>query len=217
MIDTKVIILADGQSEPGHLANRHMEEIGGEPLLLRTIRQFREHTKNIVVICPDELGDQLPVSSETAEDRSHAFFGVDMVRKGLNHLTEHRSLIVFGDVWFTDEAIQTIWEGGGQEWSVFGRSHDGGKRWGEPFAIEVSHHSLHDPMMKAVEAAANHYMADHWPRCSFWEWYFEMEKMPYRIENFYDVKVGPHWVEINDETDDVDYWADLDRLRKMVA
>lgn len=213
----RVVILADGMTKDNHLEGRHMTEIGGEPLLPRTIRQFKEWATQVWVVCPRELGRQLDCFTLPAKDESDKFFGVDMIRKGLDHAVSPRTIIAFGDVWFTDEAHEVMAEGNGRSWAVYGRSHDptGLGRWAEPFAIEVGK-GMRLPMRNALEQVATYYMAGRWDRCTVWEWYYEMEGLHYWIEDPYNAHTGEHWVEINDETDDLDFQEDVERLRKVV-
>ena len=113
----RAVILADGKSKPQHLDDRHFMEVGGEPLIVRTIRQFKGFCEDVTVICPKDFFDELPwiqgVYHALGRGMEWAFFGADMIRKGLELCIDPRTIIVFGDVYFTDEAIDIIREGNG--------------------------------------------------------------------------------------------------------
>jgi hypothetical protein len=217
----RVVLMADGRTAGNHLNNgRLLTPIKGVPLLIRTIQQFGEWA-NVAVLSSDPVIRDAVKSQRSMmliedEDKSSQYHGVDFIRKGLNHCYKQRSLIVFGDVVFTDEAVEVIRTHKADDWAVFGRSTDSpitGTPWAEFFAIEVNW-LAREHGKGAVEAVAGFYNTRQWPYCTAWEWYYHMEKMPYTSrENVKRVKTGPHWVEINDGTDDIDF--EVDRINLM--
>lgn len=218
----RAVILADGFSTPRNWEDRYFCEIGGEQLLPRTIRQFSEWADTYVLTSNQSVIDCLPPGTATlrGSDKSRTYLSIDMIRKGLENLGPDRTFIVFGDVYFTDEAVQTIREGTGRPWTVYGRSQGNpytATPWAEYYVIEIADLGGAIHATEALRATVNHYVAGYWNTCKTWDWYYEMEGMPYFIEDVASVPTGPHWVEIDDLTDDVDFWGDMVRLNKAVA
>lgn len=218
----RIVLLADGKTKDAHLGNsRLLTRINGRPLLVRTIRQFGEWA-DVALLSSDPLVREAVKGQKhlfyvQAEDKSDRYFGVDMIRKGLTHAWNKRSIILFGDVVWTDEAVELVRKQQVDDWAVYGRSTNSeitGTRWAEYFAIEVNWGSR-EPAKRACDIVANHYMSKQWHRCTAWEWYYQMEQMSYDILNSRKVRTGPHWVEINDATDDIDTADDIERLRKI--
>jgi hypothetical protein len=219
---TRVILLADGMSAAGHLEDRHLTQVGSKPLLLRSVQQFGEWARVGVATRNDAIwkavSRQKNIYRILPEDLSDQYYGLDLVRKGLDAARGERSVVAFGDVYFSDQAIETIKNHEVDEWAMYGRSTDNkltGCTWGEPFAFEVNPGSK-GRAREALNMVVSYYLAGEWPRCSVWEWYYHMEKMPYNIPNPANCPTGPHWVEINDITDDVDFQRDLIGLRRAV-
>lgn len=212
-----VVVLADGKSKPNHLDNhRLLTPIDGKPLLQRTIDQFSPHGPVAVLSGDPTIRKAVnPTRFLPGSDKSHLFYGADMIRKGLEHYAARRHLILFGDVVFTPEAVATIVSHDPADWAVYGRSKTTGTHtapYGEYFAIEINTNRVVDQGFKALRTIAATYRAGRWKRCTAWEWYFEMEGLPYRIKDSKNIAVGPHWVEINDTTDDIDLPSDLERV-----
>lgn len=131
-----IIACAGGQAKWGdHLGvPSHLVPVGGEPLLHRTIRQARAITSDVHVTSP-------------ADDR-YSVLGVSRHIRGLEHPNEYvstrdlwdpagRTVLLLGDVYFTDQAIARIANRLEREYRVFGRrggSRITGTPWGEIFA-----------------------------------------------------------------------------------
>lgn len=218
-LKTRVLILADGKSKEQHMGiERHLVKVDGIPLIGRTIRQFKAAggmphviTRNPQIRWVSRLNGAMTI---VGSDRSEAFDGIDMIRKGLDHSRTMRSIIVFGDVVFTDDAVRRIMEHKPEGWAVYGRSASskyGGSDWAEYFAISVG------PLAKkqgyqAIETVVETFKKRMWHRITAWEWYYAMEGMPWNIHNARKVRTGRHWVEINDRTDDIDFESDVERF-----
>ncbi len=108
-----VVILADGKSKPQHLDNRYFLKIGKEELLPRTIRQFSAWaTVWVATNDPVIAGKVKGTRVVKPWDLSKSYHGIDMIRKGLTYAaSQQRTIIVFGDVYFTDDAVAKIKEG----------------------------------------------------------------------------------------------------------
>lgn len=218
----EVILLAGGRTKESHLPNsRLLTRIIGTPLVVRTIRQFTEWA-TVTVMSNDEsvlsaVRSQRLIKLAWLDDKPQ-YGQVDMIRKGLAQAWNRDSIIVFGDVVFTDEAVATIrdheMEG---DFAVYGRSAASeitGTEWAEYFAIRVNWKGR-ERGKRVLQEVADHWNIGNWSRASAWEWYLHMEGMPWHIENPQAVEVGPNWVEINDATDDIDFAEDAARLQVL--
>lgn len=117
-------------------APKHLLKIEGEVLLERTCRQFLRHTDDVVVVGPDDRylvnGTRLytPDPSRTRE--------LDKFASSMTEWSkDERTVLVYGDVYFTDEAIETI-STNKDSWVYFcrsGASSVTGKTAKEIFAI----------------------------------------------------------------------------------
>lgn len=212
-----VLILADGRSNKDHMKNPYFLEVGGEPLIERTVRQFKDYG-TVYIIGEDPKFEDL-AHRIGGSDQSDKFFGIDMIRKALSAMSRPRTLVVFGDTYFTDEAVDIIKNHPKDDWYVFGRSGPSrftNTNWAEYFAFFMPA----DKVARAwasMETVASFYMADEWYACTPWEWYHDMEDLHYHIQDQANVHVGPHWVEIDDLTDDVDFLADADELNEVLS
>lgn len=215
-----IVILADGKSKESHLDNhRLLTPINGEPLLERTMRQFGGALHRTVITSDPKitrLADAMGYTVYPGSDQSGQYYGVDMIRKGLDVLFPTRNIILFGDVVFTEEAAAIIRANPTKDWAVYGRSGAGEltSPYGEYFAIEIVDREAYEQARKALQLVSAYHEAGEWYRASPWEWYFEMEQMPYYIRNPRNIDVGPHWVEINDATDDIDFESDIERVTR---
>lgn len=217
-----IVLLAGGRTKKSHLPNsRLLTPIKGTPLIVRTIKQFTQAGALVRVVTNDpdiielvRMQKNVTIAWD-ADDPKYS--QVDMIRKGLHFAWSRRSIIVFGDVVFTDAAVKRIMENRTEDWTVFGRSTDSqitGTRWAEYFAIELNWGSR-EQGKEAVNQVVSYFISGEWHRASAWEWYYHMEKMPYHIPNPANVPTGPHWVEINDGTDDIDFADDAKRLKRV--
>jgi hypothetical protein len=114
-------------------ARRHFAPIEGEPLILRTVRQLRERDCEVYIIAerPEYRipGTQL-VPPETTQWGQEALNGWNVW--DLNG----RTLQVYGDVAFTDAALDTICGDAVRRWQLYGRhGRSSVKAYGEIFAI----------------------------------------------------------------------------------
>lgn len=209
----RTVILADGGRDV--LAewaggSRHLIDLEGEPLLERTVRQFSE-LGDVVIVGPYDIPPARRVDPISAPEWGH----IEMFAKGIPHLAENgRTNLVFGDVWFSDQAIDIV-AGHVDDWRVFGRpgpSKWTGTRWGEYFSFTLYPDNL-PAFSRAMTAALQAYESGAHHRVTPWEVYYEMEGLPLKIRGK-KAHTGPHWVTIDDWTDDFDFIEDVERWRK---
>lgn len=219
---TPVLLLADGRSKDHHIDSPYLEKFQGVPLIVRTIRQFTGRGHPVIVVTR-----RADVKEVTRSQRGISFWeptldyseygGVAMIPKALDRAWARQTLVVFGDVYFTDKAVEIISEPT-KDWYVYGRSTNNvwtGTQWAEWFAFST-HWGVRRQMRMAAKLVIQAYKEGTHHRATPWEWYYEMEGMPWLIRNPMHVETGPHWVEINDLTDDIDYKEDADNLRRVI-
>lgn len=212
---TRAIIAAAGSEERwgNHLGvPKQLIPIDGETLLDRIIRLLhREGIRDIVISGAFRVEGCRTVIPEWDIDPVDGRLGV----RGLWN-DAGRTIILMGDVWYSDAAMQTI---GSHVWrdrhlfARFGPSKRTGKPWAEIFANSFwpEHHADHEASLRAVNAL---HEAGHIPRGGLWESYLldhgavvtgMMDADGGCVRNMGDATV------IDDMTDDFDYPADYDR------
>jgi MobA-like NTP transferase domain len=190
---------------------KHYLQIDGEPIIERTVRLLRENG----------VGDIHVVSKEYCVPHCYNF------RPKLNYEQNAdadkflsskelwnrngRTVVFYGDVFFTEESMNTIVGFENDEWTLFcrpDRSRITGRRWGECFAqsfyaTEISRHE------KALHRIVRLYKKGVIKRCGGWEHYRAMVGRP-------DDEIrSPHimttnYFTIDDFTEDFDFPTDYD-------
>lgn len=207
----RILIMASGPSTrwENHLGvPKHLAPISGEPLIHRLQRQFRGQNElvlsatdlryplnPVVVGIPDDTGTtRLP---NTAIGQSEKFWNRD-----------DATVIVFGDVVFTDEAVRTITEFKSSHITFFGRSTglQGGKPYQELFAILIPL-AKQNRMRKAMNYVREHRDCD---TVGGWLVYRWLNKIPINKH-----RIARHFVEIADGTDDIDYPPDYEWVKDL--
>lgn len=200
----KAVILAAGKGTRwGNYMGipKQMAPINGEPILLRTVRQLKERGCNIFLTVPkiDFFGKIDGVEQIIGKDEIE-------IDKFLNAKEKTGAIIFWGDTYFTDEAMDTI-IGSDFDFRFFGRrgrSTITGKKWGELFAVKTN-------AMVMEKAAELRTMAPKLKRCASWELYRLICGYPLTIH-----KVGDHFTNIDDLTDDIDYPIDYNNFIKKI-
>lgn len=210
----RTVILADGAYPSDHKVGggyRHLFEIEGEVLLHRTVRQFAE-LGEVILLAPPVPEYDIPPAVHVTPDPCRSWGGIAMFGKALPFLSlTGRSNVVFGDVWFSDDAIEKIATHGG-DWQVFGRpgpSTVTGTPYGEYFCYTL-YPEHRKEFVRAMGYAYNRWARDEYTRCTPWEVYWKMEDMALVKQDLNGaLKVGPHWTDLVDWTDDFDYDHDV--------
>lgn len=206
---TRVIIAAAGEGERwNNFRNvpKHLVNIDGEILLHRIYKQFREYTDDIIIIARDErykVGDaklEIPLPGDWLD------FGKIY---SSNHLwSDERTIIVFGDVYFTDDAVQKIMSNQ-DEFKFFmrkGPSRFTGKGHKEIFAFVFSSN-----MNEKIRAYIHELVAKKQGGAGAWRLYLHMNNITHQRDYF----KGDGYIEIDDWTDDFDYPEDLLKWERM--
>lgn len=206
---TRVIIAAAGSQHKwgGHLGvPKHLAPVDGEPLLARTIRQARTLTEDVHLTCPDDPRYTLP-GATTHVRRPHAPNEYISTRTLWN--PSGRTILLLGDVYFTDHAIATIATVTEPGFRVFGRPHQShitGTPYGEIFAASwwPGQHDGLDAHLTRITAA---YRDGRARRQDGWTLLRSIQGTDLNRH----VVLGTYFTVIDDETDDFDYPADYER------
>lgn len=214
--DVRVILIAAGEgSRWGDHTGvpKHLVRICGEVLLERTVRQFSEHG-DVVVVGRDEryevAGARLLVP-----DLEPTNYGADKFLSSRRLWSrDGRTLVAYGDVRFSDEAVSRIVSHESRDWRLFARfgpsSVYGGDR-GECFAQSFWPNDIGDHLA-ALRLIVRLRQSRVLGQIGGWQHYRAMEGL------FLDEHArGPRFVEIDDETDDLDYPEDLARIEAVVT
>jgi hypothetical protein len=197
-----------------------MVPVFGEPLLRRTIRQFRERIPDSDVYIPIREPFQLE-GIERVEQFRPPDDQLDEAHKLLSSVEcwdpDDRTILVFGDVCFTDYAVDTI-TATTHEIRWFGRR--GANRYTgcphpELFGLSFLP-TVHRKLLAAAETVREGYNAGKLECCKAWTTYVEMEgisRKRVRIRKNLR-RVGPTLVSINDKTDDFDRPSDYENWLK---
>lgn len=195
------IILANGDAGTAKIADRHFLEIDGERLIDRTIRQFLPHAQ-LVVSGPD-LRYKLPDAALYMPCLEPENLDADILlsTRALWSATE-RTVVLLGDTWFSEEALEVIVNHKPHEWTFFGRA--GGSRfsetdYGELFALSFWPENIPEGLASIQEINRRQREDDLW-RGGLWEQYRLMEGIDPLVH-----EIRGRFVEIDDETDDIDF------------
>ena len=193
---------------------KHLIVIEGEPILYRTVRLLKERgVKNIYVVGPpDDPRYEVPGSKLyiPTKDRSNHDADKFLNSSPLWNLSG-RTIVFYGDVYFTEEAMDTIINWYDMKWTLFARfgaSKFTGTKWGECFAQSFYPQAIpkHRDMLIYIAALMNDKVIR---RCGGWEHYRAMNGA--REKNVSKHIKYKRLVEIDDWSDDFDYAQDYDR------
>jgi hypothetical protein len=200
----KVLVLAAGNGdrwENYRGTAKHFLNVEGEVLIERTVRQLKRYTNDIVVVGSSDAyaikGTSLYITKPTDEDVN---FG-DLLKfySSMTLWSDTRTVLVFGDVYFTDEAMDQIMTTDDSFTFLLRDSFEaaGGSRR-EVFAIsfEGSANSLIKQHMLALIRDQSA------PRAGGWTLYRSLTRPSWDVTQ--------HCIKIDDWTTDFDYPKDLD-------
>ena len=197
----KYLIIAAGKATRWNNylgVSKHLIEIDGEPLIHRTVRQLNERC-----ILPTIVGDYdipfsakyIPNLNEDNEDADKFLSSMDLWNE------DGRTVVLYGDVYFTDEAMDTITEYKSKDWTLFARPYESkftGCKWGECFAQSFYPKDI-EKHYKALLVIRDQFKLGNIKRCGGWEHYRQMEGF-----NLTEHLVGKRLYEIDDFTEDFD-------------
>jgi hypothetical protein len=200
----KVLVLAAGNGdrwENYRGTAKHFLNVEGEVLIERTVRQLKRYTNDIVVVGSSDAyaieGTSLYITKPAAED---ADFG-DLLKfySSMTLWSDTRTVLVFGDVYFTDEAMDQIMTTDDSFTFLLRDSLEalGGSRR-EVFAISFDS-SVNSLIRQHMLALIRDKSA---PRAGGWVLYKSLTRPHWDVTQ--------HCIKIDDWTTDFDYPEDLD-------
>lgn len=186
------IVMADGEGKRwnNYLGiPKHLIMINGETLLGRTTRLLQEHNIDYIITGSDErykqYGEVIPQSHRDCEiDR-------------FENTKDKEICYLYGDVYYTDEALKTIINTPTDEILFFGSDY-------EIFAIKIKDKKL---FIKHKNRVKKLYMRGKIDRCIGWEVYKSINNIPLN-----DYAITDRYYMINDDTDDIDYPEDYEKF-----
>jgi hypothetical protein len=215
--EIRAIIIAAGDATRwgNHLGTpKHLVPVDGVPILHRAVDQLlKRGVTDIHIVGPQDKryeleGTKLYVPTKNPHNQdADKFLNSEPLWN-----TDGRTIVFYGDVFFTDDAMDTIVDSEREDWTLFCRmdpSKITGTPWGECFAQsfypkDIDKHKkklLHIAKLKRERKIL---------RCGGWEHYRAMNDAPDNTLNKhirYD-----HYVDIDDWTDDFDFPKDYDRF-----
>lgn len=211
----RVIIAAAGSQHkwgghlgvPSHLAPVMNEDGTASPLLHRTTRQALELTDDVHLTAPPN-DPRYRVDGVTIHEQSPGFGNEYEASRHLWSDTT-RTVLLLGDVFFSTYAMATLRDAPADDYRVFGRygpSEVTGTPWGEIFAASWG------PRNRAflgrhLLLVSRSFQTGKSRRRGGWELLRSVQGTSLNDHRV----LSPWFVEINDETDDIDFPADYAR------
>lgn len=193
----RYVIMADGDGKRWNNymgIPKHLVQINGEPILARTVRLLRENGINdIVITSRDERYNYATRIPQTIRDCEIDRFEASIV--------DDEVCYIYGDVYYTTEAIKTIVSTITTDIMFFGSNF-------EIFAIKVMNMKY---FMTCKQAVKDLYINKKINRCIGWEIYRYMHNIPFEKHLITD-----HYTFILDETDDIDYPSDYEMFKEKI-
>lgn len=187
-------------------------DINGEPLLHRTVRMLKERGIKDIYITDKEA------PGSTTYKPTLTDYEIDMFAGCLELWEETGAMFLYGDVYYTEEAINKIVNNKSKTWHYFGRSEasETGKDHAEIFAIKIPEKYVSD-FKEVVFKIRNQVEKGIHRRGLGWHTYMELTGRNHNIpvEELRHVLADEdliNFTEINDETDDFDYPEDYEQF-----
>lgn len=207
MKPARVVILAAGNGTRWRNYRgtpKHLTKIEGKILLERTCSQFLKYTDDVCVIGASEDYKVDKTSLYAIKSQNTHWKDASKFLSSQNlWLRDGRTVLVFGDVYFTSEAVKTIMKdkdsfkfflrtgpselSGGREKEIFALAFD------QTMAIKINQTLLHLVSLGQMENQA--------------EWVLYQRMIGPSASGLFS---NPHFVEINDWTEDFDSPEDLE-------
>lgn len=196
---------------------KHLIEINGERLLDRTIRLIRnkaDKNDKINVVAFKKIY-KTPYSTlrvpryEIKEEKEKHFEYPFLYVSKKWWSVDDTTVILLGDVYFTEEAMNTIINNArkSNQYAFYGRDNAStftGCSYGEIFGISISHESV-DTVWNTILEVKHLKETDQINRFSGWEIYRQLQSIN---PNSHEIK--DNFIIIDDFTDDFDYPSDYD-------
>lgn len=199
------IILCGSNHEKIDGAPRQLVEICGERILDRTIRLLRENgVEQISITATDPDFDGIDANIVCYDSTGPWIRCFPYITKP--------TTFIFGDVYFSEQAIKTIVETPTDSIEFFASAPPFAtnypKPWAEPFAFKVENVGAFNTALNNVYALLNKGAFRRDPIA--WELWQVIKGTPINQIDF------TNYTAINDSTSDIDTAADVDKLRRML-
>lgn len=200
----KYIIMCGGTYAAWEMP-RQLQSVNGERIIDRTIRLLRENGVLDIAI--------------TSHDDAFIGLGVDILRHKNNYgkggewteafyPTDEPACYIFGDVYFSPEAIKTIVETETDSIQLFASAPpfapNYSHQWAEPFAFKVVDQ---DFFRRAIKYAESMHRIGILKRLISWELWQVIKGTPLNVIDY------TNYVAINDYTCDIDYPEDIAKIK----
>jgi len=214
ILAARIILLADGKAARWSSPTpKHLVTVDGEILLHRTVRQLRDRGATVIWITSHDPAYDIP--GTTRYEPADNMFQIDQFY-ACRELWRHLTNVVFfyADVYFSDEALDLILNHVATDYAYYQRTFGSritGKPWKEGFALRVWDPEI---LLSACcylrgELVAGRLEEQHHQLQGYLEGCGEGE--------YFETAIGPHGVEIDDETDDFDVPSDVQTWTNRVA
>ena len=203
---TRVLILAAGDATrwQNHRGTpKHRLIIEDEVLIERTAKQFLKYTNDVVTVV-QKNAHQVEGCSMYVPGQSRNLKDMAKFMSSQTIWSDDRTVLVFGDVYFTDEAVETIMSDT-QQWRFYLRkeaSEITGKPWREIFGLSFDA-SFNKDINTAILRVVSRNTA-----FSSGGWHLLMELL--RTEDRDKLFTTDDHINIDDWTEDFDFPKDLD-------
>ena len=202
----KYIILCGSNHEYVNGVPRQLVTINGERILDRTIRLLKENgIKEISVTTTDPAFDGID-AEVVPYDSSGPWI------RCMQYIT-HPTTFIFGDVYFSEQAIKTIVDTPTDSIEFFASAPPFApnypKRWAEPFAFKVENVAAFNTAVDNVHVLLNKRVFRRDPLA--WELWQVIKGTPINLINYSNYTV------INDYTCDIDCEADIYILERVLS
>lgn len=213
----KYIILADSMNTQPFKTPRQLTEINGEPLVKRTVRLLKENgIKDILITSHDERFDNL--GAIRYEPLHNEYDPINKTGYWLNafpiELLNEPICFIFGDVYFSEEAIKTIVETNTDSTLFFctykNKDMKYIKHHDEPLAYKVVDYELFKKHIDIVKRRKDNDECCREP--VVWELYRDINGQ-YINEH----KMTTNYVAINDISCDIDSIKDIELLNDSIG
>lgn len=218
----RVIIICAGDATRwnNHLGvSKHLAPINGEPILMRTIRLLKSRgiRKNQIFVVskeeyPVDAVTYIPKLNKQNHDADKFLSSKELWDD------EGRTIILYGDVYFSENAIDTILKDESTFWRMFCRplpSTKYGYPYGECFAVSFMPIDQ-EYALKNLKKLVYLYKAEVLSRIGGWEWARVMAGVNVSVLHLHHTMLD-NYIVIDDETDDMDYPEDYDLIKKAVG
>jgi len=210
----RVVILADGPATRWESpVPKHLTVVDGEPLLGRTTRQLLARGVTDIWVTSHDPRYELPglLRYEPADNvhQVDQFYAC----RALWKYVASDVVFLYGDVYFTDAALDTILQHTVTDYAYYQRTKGSqvtGKPWKEGFAMRVRDKDRFFKACKLIRDGieAGCLKSEHHQLQGCLE--------GYGCGAYFEWRVGPHGVEIDDETDDFDVFEDVQKWEENV-